>query len=117
MGLVVYGIKNCNTVKKVFTFLKQNSMNVEFHDYKSQGITKAKLEAWCQAFGWEVVLNKKGTTWRTLSDEEKAHVTNAETAIPIMLQHTSCIKRPIIELHDKPILIGFNEEEYLKQLK
>ena len=117
MSLVVYGIKNCDTVKKTITFLKLNQVNFEFHDYKTQSISKEKLQAWCNAFGWDIVLNKKGTTWRALSEEEKARVTSAETAITLMLQHTSCIKRPIIEIQGKPLLIGFREEEYLKHIK
>jgi arsenate reductase (glutaredoxin) len=107
----VYGIPNCNTVKKAIDWLKQNNLQYEFHDYKKLGITKDKLKEWSKHFGWENVLNKKGTTWAELTNEEKAVVTNEKAAINLMVDKTSSIKRPIIEANGK-YLIRFNEEEY-----
>lgn len=111
----VYGIPNCNTVKKATDWLKQNKLPYEFHDYKKLGITKEKLKEWCNYFGWETVLNKKGTTWQALSDEEKQAVTNQKSAIKLMVEKTSIIKRPVIEANGK-YLLRFNEEEYSEVL-
>lgn len=107
----VYGIPNCNTVKKVVDWLKQKHITYQFHDYKKKGLTKEKLEEWCNYFGWENVLNKKGTTWAALSDEEKNKVLTQEDAIELLLNKTSAIKRPIIESKGK-YLIRFDEQQY-----
>ena len=107
----VYGIPNCNTVKKALDWLKQNNLPYEFHDYKKEGVTKEKLKEWCDNFGWETVLNKKGTTWRQLTEEEKCAVKNQRAAIKLMVEKRSMIKRPVIESEGK-LLIGFDEDEY-----
>jgi Spx/MgsR family transcriptional regulator len=111
----MYGIPNCNTVKKASDWLKQHKLAFEFHNYKKEGISKKKLKEWCKHFGWENVLNKKGTTWQELSEEEKDQVTTEAAAIKFMMQNTSSIKRPIIEAGGK-LLIRFNEEEYREAL-
>ena len=107
----VYGIPNCDTTKKVLSWLKENKIAFTFHDYKLEGISKAKLEAWCKKTGWETVFNKRSTTWRELSEAEQKKVIDQTTAIKIMMQHNSIIKRPVIE-YDKVLLVGFSEEEY-----
>lgn len=115
--MIVYGIPNCNTVKKARVWLEENGFNPEFHDFKKKGITAAKLNEWCEFFGWEVVLNKKGTTWRNLSPEVQASVKDQKSAIALLLQNTSAIKRPVIEVEGRPVLISFNEDQYAGILK
>lgn len=115
--MIVYGIPNCNTVKKAMTWLAENGFKPEFHDFKKKGITAEKLNDWCDTFGWEIVLNKKGTTWKKLSAEEQQEVNSKETAIKVLLVHNSAIKRPIVEVNGKPVLVSFNEENYQTILK
>ncbi|RZK81701.1 MAG: arsenate reductase [Pedobacter sp.] len=110
--MIVYGIPNCNTVKKAMTWLADNGFKPDFHDFKKKGITKEKLHKWCDTFGWEKVLNKKGTTWKKLSPEIQNSVVDQETAIEIMLANNSAIKRPVVEVDEKPVLLSFSEEEY-----
>jgi arsenate reductase len=110
--MILYGIPNCNTVKKAQTWLKENGFEYEFHDFKKKGISEEKLKDWCNIFGWEKVLNKKGTTWKKVSLEEQAAVTDSNTAVQFLLQHTSAIKRPILDLNGKAIHIGFDELHY-----
>lgn len=94
------------------TWLADHGFKPEFHDFKKKGITKEKLDLWCDTFGWENVLNKKGTTWRKLTPEEQGEVINQETAVVVLLKHTSAIKRPIVEVEGQPALISFSEELY-----
>lgn len=115
--MVVYGIPNCNTVKKARTWLTDNGFEYEFHDFKKQGISAEKLHEWCGVFGWEKVLNKKGTTWRNLSPEVQELVKDEDSAVTMLLQNTSAIKRPVIELNSKALLISFEEELYAKLLR
>lgn len=117
MQMIVYGIPNCNTVKKARTWLTDNGIDYEFHDFKKQGVTAEKLQQWCAVFGWEVVLNKKGTTWKKLTPEQQASVKDEKSAIAVLLNNTSMIKRPVVEQQEKPILISFDEELYSKLLK
>ena len=114
--ITVYGIPNCNSIKKTFDWLKNNQKDYQFHDYKKSGITQAKLSAWCKKAGWENVLNKKGTTWKKLSLSEQGKVTNAASAIQMMMEHNSMIKRPVIESGEN-ILVGYDEEVFLKTIK
>ena len=109
----VYGIPNCNTVKKARTWLEQNGVEYNFHDYKKKGITPEKIQFWFKQFPWEKLVNKAGTTWKSLSDEEKELVQNEKSAIELMVLKTSVIKRPIIEGYaGKAVVIGFSEKEY-----
>lgn len=116
MVLQVYGIKNCNTVKKALTWLDENNLAYTFHDYKKEPATLAQLEAWEKEISWESLVNKKGTTWRKLSAEEQAAVIDADSANNVLLSNNSMIKRPLIE-SPKGILLGFDEEEYNAKLK
>ncbi len=115
--MIVYGIPNCNTVKKAMTWLTENGFKPEFHDFKKKGVSAEKLNAWCDTFGWENVLNKKGTTWKKLSADEQQGVNSKESAIQVLMTYTSAIKRPIIEVNGNAVLISFNEENYQNTLK
>jgi len=110
----LYGIKNCNTVKKAVDWLNVHKVGFEFHDYKKSGISQEKLGSWTKQVNWESLVNKKGTTWRALSDEEKDRVKDAASAIALMQEKTSVIKRPLIEKDGKVITLGFDEVEFEK---
>jgi len=112
--IIVYGIPNCDTIQKTLDWYKKRNIPVEFHDYKKQGIKKEKLGHWCKEVGWEVLLNKKSTTWRSLSSADQKLVTNKDVAIKLMIEFPSIIKRPVIEMNDK-IMVGFNETYFTKQ--
>ncbi len=115
--MTVYGIPNCNTVKKALDWLKANQLDFEFHDFKKKGVTAAQLSSWFDTFGWEKVINKSGLTFKKLSKEEQAGINSADAAIVYLMANTSAIKRPIVEQNGKAILLGFNEEAYIQQLK
>ena len=110
MTITLYGIKNCDTIKKARAWLDAHKIAYQFHDYKSQGIDKAKLEAWVKKLGWETVLNRAGTTFRKLPDADKEGLTE-KRAMALMLAQPSMIKRPILE---KGALLeaGFKPERY-----
>jgi len=113
---IVYGIKNCNTVKKALDWLNKNDVDFEFHDYKAKGISESKLKGWCKQVGWESLVNRKGTTWRQLDDKTKSGIVDDATAIELMQNKTSVIRRPLIEEGGKVKLLGFDEVAYLKEL-
>lgn len=104
MDLTVYGITNCDSVKKTREWFDVHGINYTFHDYKKQGIPEALLRQWVKARGWEVLLNRKGTTWRELDAATKASVVNGETAIAVMLKHVSTIKRPVVTRGDALVI-------------
>lgn len=108
----LYGIPNCNTVKKAQDWLKTNGYDYEFHDFKKKGITAGKLTEWFNTFGWEKVINKAGLTFKKLNKEEQASVNNADSAMAYLISNTSAIKRPIVEIDGKAVLLGFKEDEY-----
>ncbi|WP_316831318.1 Spx/MgsR family RNA polymerase-binding regulatory protein [Pedobacter aquatilis] len=114
--MVVYGIPNCNTVKKALDWLKANKIDFEFHDFKKKGVTAEKLNEWCKVFGWETVLNRKGLTWKKLTKEEQLEIDNQEKAITYLIQNTSAIKRPVVEKDGHAILISFDESVYAETL-
>ena len=114
---IVYGIPNCDTVKKVLNWLQKHAIGYQFHDYKKEGISAAKLKAWSGQVGWESFFNKKSTTWRELDAKTQASITTEKTAIKLMVENTSIIKRPVIEKGDKVITVGFNEAAYEKLFK
>jgi Spx/MgsR family transcriptional regulator len=115
--MIVYGIKNCNTVKSALDWLRKNKIEFEFHDYKKSGITESKLKEWTKQVGWESLVNKRGTTWRQLEEDVQKKVVNEKSAIALMIEKTSVIKRPLVEINNKVILLGFDEAEYKKVLK
>ncbi|UXY17084.1 ArsC family reductase [Chitiniphilus purpureus] len=112
----LYGIPNCDTVKKARAWLAEAGLEYAWHDYKKQGVDRALLQGWIGQRGWEVLVNKSGTTWRKLDDDSKAAVHDAESAIALMLSQPSVIKRPVLE-HDGKILVGFNPNDYAAFLK
>lgn len=114
--MILYGIKNCNTVKSAVEWLKRNKIEFEFHDYKKSGITPSKLSDWSKQVGWENLVNKRGTTWRQLDEVSQKKVTNEKAAIALMMEKNSVIKRPLIEKNGKVVLLGFDEDEYKKKL-
>ncbi len=111
MTLHIYGIPNCDTVKKARKWLDRNELVYTFHDYKKEGAQAPKVESWIDAKGVDVVLNKRGTTFRKLSDEEKAKAQDSHAAVTLLVQHPSMIKRPVVE-YDGGVLIGFKEDEW-----
>lgn len=114
MTHILYGIKACDTMKKARTWLDERQVQYAFHDYKTAGIDREHLSRWCDEHGWQVVLNKAGTTFRKLADEQKADIDQAR-AIELMLAQPSMIKRPVLQLGDKTV-IGFKPDIYAAAL-
>ncbi len=110
MSTTIYGIKNCDTMKKARAWLDQHGIAYRFHDYKVDGLDKAQLKAWVDELGWEVLLNKAGTTFRALPDADKAGLTAAK-AQKLMLAQPSLVKRPVLDVDGK-LLVGFKPELY-----
>jgi len=111
MPLTIYGIKNCDTMKKARAFLDKKGVVYEFHDYKADGIERGKLEGWAKKVGWETLLNRTGTTFRKLPEKDKEGLTEKK-AVALMLAQPSMIKRPVLELGGGRILVGFKPDEY-----
>lgn len=107
----MYAIPNCDTVKKARKWLAEHDIAYEFHDYKKAGAPEGKLRAWVASEGWEVICNQRGMTWRKLSNEQKTSVDDIESAIALMMEKCSVIKRPIIEGASE-LVIGYDEETY-----
>ena len=107
----LYGIPNCNTVKKARTWLAENGIAIPFHDFKKQGVSEELLKTWLKQTRWEKLVNRQGTTWRQLPDEAKAAVCDETSAIRLMLEKSSVIKRPVLEMDDT-IILGFDEAIY-----
>jgi Spx/MgsR family transcriptional regulator len=116
MPITIYGIKNCDTMKKARAWLDKRGVDYAFHDYKTAGLDKAKLQSWAKRAGWESLLNKAGTTFRKLPEHEKNGLTEAK-AIKLMLAQPSMIKRPVLELGGGKLLVGFRPEEYEAAIK
>ena len=112
--VTIYGIKNCDTMKKARAWLDKHEVAYAFHDYKSEGIDRDRLERWAGAVGWETLLNRAGTTFRKLPDKDKASVTEKK-AIALMLDQPSMIKRPVLEVKGK-VIVGFKPEGYERAL-
>ncbi len=107
----LYGIPNCDTVKKARVWLDKQGQATTFHDYKKEGADPEKIAHWIAAAGLDVVVNRKGTTFRALSDADKALAADSHTAVALLVQQPSIIKRPIVE-HPGGILVGFKEDEW-----
>ncbi|KRC81590.1 ArsC family reductase [Sphingomonas sp. Root241] len=114
MTVTMYGIKNCDTIKKARAWLDEHAIPYAFHDYKTAGVDPARLARWIEMEGWETVLNRAGTTFRKLPDADKAGL-DAGKATELMLAQPSMIKRPVLE-HPGGILIGFAPERYARAL-
>jgi Spx/MgsR family transcriptional regulator len=108
----LYGIKNCDTMKKARAWLDGHGVAYQFHDYKTSGIDREHLQKWCEQRGWETVLNRAGLTYKKLPDADKASLTESK-AIRLMLAQPSMIKRPVLE-YGKKLLIGFKPDDYAK---
>lgn len=113
--VILFGIKNCDTMKKAFNWLSENGVDYEFTDYKKAGVAAAHLADWSQRAGWETLLNKRGLTWKKLTEVERADV-NETKAIELMAQYPSLIKRPVLDT-GRQLIIGFTPENYAEQLK
>ena len=112
VSITIYGIKNCDTMKKARAWLDKRGVEYVFHDYKREGIDKAHLQKWAEHAGWETLLNRAGTTFRKLPDRDKANITEKK-ALELMLAQPSMIKRPVLEA-GKKLLVGFKPEDYAK---
>ena len=113
--ITLYGIPNCDTVKKARAWLTEHGVAYEFHDFKKQGVTPEQLSAWCAAVGWEVLLNRRGTTWRRLDAALQASVSDAASAVRLMQEQPSVIKRPVTDWGDA-LTIGFDAQDWSKRL-
>jgi Spx/MgsR family transcriptional regulator len=110
--MILYGIPNCDTVKRARAWLAGNGTKFTFHDFKKAGVPAARLDAWLQAVGWETLLNRKGTAWRALDEATRAAVTDAASARAVMLAQASTIKRPVVEWADGRITVGFDDKHW-----
>ncbi|MGB1090807.1 MAG: ArsC family reductase [Oceanobacter sp.] len=108
--ICLYGIKNCDTMKKAFKWLEENGVDYQFHDYKKQGLTSELASAWLDELGWEALINKRGTTWRKLPEEQRDNMTT-ESALAVMLENPSIIKRPLLDTGSEKHL-GFKAADY-----
>ena len=115
MPITLFGIKNCDTMKKARGWLDAHGVAYAFHDYKTDGIDRTRLARWCAAVGWEAVLNRAGTTFRKLDDAEKQGLDEAK-AIDLMLAQPAMIKRPVLERAGRPPLVGFKPDIYAQSL-
>jgi arsenate reductase len=111
VSITIYGIKNCDTMKKARSWLENHDVDYAFHDYKTAGIDRARLERWSKKVGWETLLNRAGTTFRKLADKDKQGL-DVEKAIALMLAQPSMIKRPVLDLGGGRLLVGFKPEMY-----
>ena len=115
MKKTLYGIPNCDTVKKARTWLSEHAHEFDFHDFKKQGLERATAAAWLDQLDWEVLVNRKGTTWRKLSDEQRAAITGKDAALALMLEQPSVIKRPVLDLGGR-YSVGFSADQYAQLL-
>jgi len=109
--ITIYGIKNCDSMKKARAWLDQHGVDYAFHDYKSAGIEKEKLELWAKKVGWETLINRAGLTFKKLPDKNKEGLSEKK-ALALMLKQPSMIKRPVLELGGGKLLVGFKPEQY-----
>jgi len=114
MSITMYGIPNCDSVKKAKLWLAENEVEYEFYDYKKMGAEKATLKAWSKLVGWETLINRRGTSWRKLSESERSDLTETR-AIGLMIANPSLIKRPVITVNDT-VMVGFDETEFSEKL-
>ncbi len=110
--ITLYGIPNCDTVKKARTWLTDHGHDYVFHDFKKQGVPQPQIDQWLQAVGWETLINRKGTSWRQLDDATKAGVTDATSAKAVAVLQPSVIKRPVVEWADGTVTVGFKPEAF-----
>lgn len=111
MTITLYGIPNCDTVKKARTWLAQQGIDVTFHDFKKQGLERATAQDWLEQVDWEVLVNRKGTTWRKLDEDRRAAIIDKASALELMLEQPSVVKRPVLA-RDGQFSVGFTTEQY-----
>jgi arsenate reductase len=116
MRITLYGISNCDTVKRARAWLADQQAEVDWHDFKKQGVPEAELDLWLKALGWEKLVNRQGTTWRKLDEATKSAVTDAASARRLMLSQASVIKRPVVQWADGEITVGFSEALFSQRL-
>jgi arsenate reductase (glutaredoxin) len=110
--ITVYGIPNCDTVKKARVWLTEHGVEHGFHDFKKQGVPASELDRWLAAAGWETLVNRKGTTWRGLDEATRESVTDTASARSLLLAHSSAIKRPVVDWGDGAITVSFNASDW-----
>lgn len=108
--IIMYGIKNCDTIKKARKYLQEHGIDYKFHDFRVDGVNEIQLRAWVGELGWEKLLNKRSTTWRNLPDETKQNI-NEILALVVMEDQPTIIKRPVLEMADQ-VMVGFSEKQY-----
>ena len=113
----LYGIPNCDTVKKARTWLADHGVDYTFHDFKKLGVPEAQLDQWLTTVGWETVVNRKGTMWRGLDEATKASVVDAASARAVVLAAPSVVKRPVVEWADGTVTVGFKPEAFADRLE
>jgi arsenate reductase len=116
LPITVYGIKNCDTMKKARAWLDKRGVEYAFHDYKTDGVERERLEGWSRKVGWETLLNRAGTTFRKLPDKDKNGL-DAKKAVALMLAQPSMIKRPVLDLGGGKLLVGFKSDAYADSVK
>lgn len=116
METVIYGIRNCDSMKKAFAWLAERDVAYRFHDYRKDGLSSGKLHDWSKALGWKTLINTRGTTWRKLSPEEQVIETQS-AAVQLMLAHPSLIKRPLVETASGHLLVGFDPQLFASFMK
>ena len=114
--LILYGISNCDTVKKARAWLTEHGKSHEFHDFKKHGVPPAELARWADAVGWESLLNRRGTTWRQLNSEAQRAVVDSASAQVLMLAQTSVIKRPVLDWGGGDVTVGFDADAWKKRM-
>ena len=114
--ITLYGIPNCDTVKKARTWLTDHGADYTFHDFKKHGVPEAQLDNWLATVGWETLVNRKGTAWRGLDEGTKASVVDAASARAVVLSAPSVVKRPVVVWADGTVTVGFKPEAFAQQL-
>lgn len=115
MNITIYGIRNCSTMKKAFTWLDEQGLDYHFHDYRKEGVPEEQLQQWISKLGWETVINQRGTSWRKLPETVRDHM-DAVHAVSVALDNPSIIKRPILET-EHGLLTGFKANEWEQELR
>ena len=112
--VTLYGIKNCDTIKKARRWLEGRGIEYRFHDYRVDGLDHALMQSFINELGWEALLNTRGTTWRKLDETTRSHITTADAAAALMIEMPAMIKRPLLCAPGKPMLLGFSESSYMQ---
>ena len=103
----IYGLKNCDSMKKAFAWLQEHGVDYEFHDYRKSGVPRQSLVAWCRTLGWRTLVNTRGTTWRKLTPQQQ-QISSQSEAVALMLEYPSLIRRPLVETQNGQLLVGFD---------